>query len=290
MASQQITIEKEVALSGALVQLGTVQLETAEVRLLSGYQICQRLSENHRALRIGNVSACEAFPRARSVGFLPAGLPVQLYPLDQPFRVLNCAFEKDFFETTTEIGQEFWEEHFDVLMSIKDRRLEMMMQEIYAELVQPGFAHNLLIESVSNLILVEMARYGRRMEKVNRDGGARQGLTPWQMRRIRERIDASPEISYPSLSDLAQLCGISQSHLMRTFKVSTGWQIHKYIAEERLNAAKLMLADDKLSSKEISARLGFCSPAYFATAFRRMTGLTPSDFRRRASVPEMGNA
>jgi AraC family transcriptional regulator len=282
MASQQITIEKEVALSGALVQLGTVQWDIAEVRLLSGYQICQRLSENHRPLRIGNLAAREAFPRARSVGFLPAGLPVQLYPLDQPFRVLNCAFEKDFFETVTEIGQEFWEEHFDVLMSIKDRRLEMMMQEIYAELVQPGFAHNLLIEAVSNLNLVEMARYGRRVEKANREGGARQGLTPWQMRRIRERIEASPEIGYPSLSELAQLCGISQSHLMRTFKVSTGWQIHKYVAEERMRVAKVMLAKDQLNSKEISAQLGFSSPAYFATAFRRMTGKTPTEYRRQA--------
>jgi AraC-like DNA-binding protein len=82
---------------------------------------------------------------------------------------------------------------------------------------------------------------------------------------------------------------MSQSHLMRTFKVSTGWQIHKYIAEERMKSAKLMLAEDQLNTKEISARLGFRSPAYFATAFLRMTGMTPTEYRRQARAVDLGS-
>ena len=286
-------IEKEIALSKVSVQLGTVRWVTVEEfsSALPGYCVCQRLSDGHSAMKIGNLATGEAFPRVRSVGLMPPDCSVQLYPMEKPFRALACVFEKAFFESTTEIYPGRWDEDTDAFVTIQNKRLEAMMQQIHAELVQPGFAYNLLIEATSTMILVEMARYGRqRLGKANAENGGGQGLAPWQLRRIRERVQASLEMGYPSLSELSRLCRISQSHLMRTFKASTGWQTHNYIAEERLNAAKRMLAEDEFSLKEISARLGFCSPAYFATAFRRMTGMTPTDFRRRACAPEMGSA
>jgi AraC family transcriptional regulator len=285
-------IEKEIALPRLWVQLGTVHWEDVEDynSSLSGYYLCQRLSDGHPAMKVGNFAAAEVFPRVRSVSFLPPDCSVQLYPVKTPFRMLNCIFDRDFFESTTEIAPGQWSEHIDVFATIRNRRLEAMMQQIYAELTQPGFGHGLLIEATSTMMLVEMARYGRaRLGKVQEDA-AEQGLAPWQLRRIRERVQASLEIGYPDLGELARLCGISESHLMRTFKASTGWQVHKYIAEERLTAAKMLLAQDALGLKEIAARLGFGSSAYFATAFRRMTGMTPTEFRRRARAPEAGNA
>jgi AraC-like DNA-binding protein len=279
-------IEKQITLPKVSIQLATVFLGAVEQYSddLKGYSICQRLSENHAPLRIGNVPAREAFQHVRSIGFLPPGCPIRLYPVDAPFRVLNCNFESRHFEAITKIRQSLWDEHAPALVSIRNRRLEVLMQEIYAELVQPGFAHGLLIEATSNLILVEMARFGHQLGQARVRNGAGQGLAPWQMRRIEERIQASLEIGYPSLNELSRICGLSQSHLMRSFKISTGWQIHKYIAEERLRAAKSMLSHGQFNSKEISARLGFRSPAYFATAFRRMTGKTPTEFRREASA------
>jgi len=285
-------IEREVTLPSLSVQLATVNWTEAQDVLPStaGYNICQRLSDDHSPLRIGNINAREAFPRVNSVGFLPPGCSVRLYPVEGPFRVLNCAFEPKLFESVTGISQRQWEEHTGALVSIKDRRLEMLMQEIHAELVQPGFGHELLIEAASTMILVEMARYARSLDESRSRGGAGQGLAPWQLRRINERLAESLDDGYPSLDELAALCGISQSHLMRSFKASTGWPIHKYISEERLRAAKQMLAGDEFNSKEIASRLGYRSPAYFATAFRRMTGKTPTEYRREARVLGSGSA
>jgi len=281
-------IEKDESFAHVRVQLATVKWgPSGEVRPPhSDYFLCQRLSENHSPLRIGDIAAREAFPRVRSVGFLPPGCPVRLFPFEAPFRVLNCIFEKDFFERTTEITLDQWNAHTASLVAIKNKRLEILMQEIYAEMMQPGFAHALLIEAASTMVLIELARYAKQLERKNPKFGTSLALAPWQLRRIQERIQASLELGYPNLSELADICGISQSHLMRTFKASTGWQIHKYIAEERLNAAKRMLAEDQINSKEISAKLGFRSPAYFATAFRRMTGKTPSEYRGEIRAQE----
>lgn len=278
-------IEREVWLPNVSVQLATVSLTEPRDVLpqTSGYNICQRLSDDHAPLRIGNINAREAFPRVGSVGFLPPGCAVRLYPVDGPFRVLNCSFESSLFERVTGFGQDIWDEHTGALVSIKDRRLELLMQEIQAELVQPDYGQETVIEAVADMILIEMARYGRRLDAA---GGAGQGLAPWQLRRINERLASSLDQGYPGLDELATLCGISQSHLMRSFKAATGWPIHKFIAEERLRAAKQMLAGEDLNAKEIASRLGFRSPAYFATAFRRMTGKTPTEFRREARAQQ----
>jgi AraC family transcriptional regulator len=225
----------------------------------------------------------EAFPHERSVGIMPPGRAIRLLPLDAPFHFLNCAFERKHFELLTETSADDWEEHIAELPAVKERRLEVLMQELHSELLQPGFARDMLIEAVCVMVIVEMARFARRLSADSDRGAGAQTLAPWQMRRIRERLEASLEMGYPSLEELAELCGISQSHLMRTFKSSTGWPVHKFIAHERLSAAKRLLARDQLSSKEIAAKLGFRSPAYFATAFRRMAGTTPSGYRKQSA-------
>lgn len=277
-------IERQLHLPRVSVVLGTVRWGSVEdVRpRFDGYNVCQRLSGDHDPIRIGNLGAREAFRRVRSIGFLPPDCAVRLFPVDGPFRVINCVFERELFETTTGIDAAFWETHTRDLVSIRNRRLEVLMQEIQAEMEQPGFQHEMLIAAATSMMLVEMARYFRELAAPRGAGG--HGLAPWQMRRIEERIEAAGQSGYPSVAELADLAGISQSHLMRGFKASTGWPIHKFITEERLRAAKQLLAKEELNSKEIARRLGFRNPAYFATAFRRMTGKTPSEYRREAKA------
>ena len=277
-------VEHALVLPRVEVSIATIRLTEAQMRepARAEYCVCQRLSDNHAPLRIENINAREAFTRVRSVGFLPPGCTVRLHPVEGEFRVLNCAFAPDYFEQIAGITREQWEQHTHALVSIRDRRLELLMQEIHAELVQPDFGGELLIEAASTMILVEMARYGRRLSQSGAKGSAGQALTPWQLRRIHDRLDAALELGYPGLDELARLCGISQSHLMRTFKASTGWPIHKYVAEERMKAARKLLLAEQMNAKMIADKLGFRSPAYFATAFRRMTGKTPSEFRREA--------
>ena len=278
-------IEKELVLPGISVQLATVNLSEARDAAphATGYSICQRLSDDHAPLRIGNVNAREAFPRVGSVGFLPPGCTVRLYAMGASFRVLNCTFEAEEFERITGFGHEIWEQHTGALVSIKDRRLELLMQEIHAELVQPDYGQETVIEAAGRMILIEMARYGRRLAAA---GGTNQGLAPWQLRRINERLAAALDLGYPALDELAALCGISQSHLMRSFKAATGWPIHKYVSEERMRVARQLLADGGYNAQEIAGRLGFRSAAYFATAFRRMSGQTPTEFRRAARAQQ----
>jgi AraC-like DNA-binding protein len=274
-------IETLIVLPSITVQLATVSWQGAiNMPAYGGYILSQRLSEHHAAIPIGNVQAPEVLSRVRSVGLLPPGCPVRLFPVEHPLSVLLCTFEEEYFERVTGTSRHEWEEHLGSLVTMRNQRLETLMQEILAELQQPGYGQALLVESVATMLVVELARYKRSLD--GHASGQRQALAPWQLRAIEERIRTSVKHGYPNLAELAELCGISQGHLTRSFKATTGWQIHAYISSERFNTAKRLLSTAELSCEEVAARLGFKSAAYFSTAFRRATGATPSEFRRNA--------
>lgn len=76
----------------------------------------------------------------------------------------------------------------------------------------------------------------------------------------------------------ATLC-LSYSTFRKMFKEYTGFSPARYIQEVRMNKAKELLTNTQSSIKEIAFHTGFDNPDYFFTAFRRMTGQTPSEYR-----------
>ena len=86
-----------------------------------------------------------------------------------------------------------------------------------------------------------------------------------------------------SLYNLAEQVHFSQEYLLRIFKKKEGVTILQYINDLKLSAAKQLLAEKKLSVKEIADQLGFTSQGYFGRFFRAKTGLTPNAFREGQS-------
>ena len=276
-------VEKELVLPDISVELATLTWHRAgESPKRDTHVLFQRLSRDHSPLRLRHVSAFDLLPRVRSVGFLPARSTVPLEPVGCPLRVIACFFDAGFVLAHTGLSEETWARHTAALASLRNKRIEMMMQELHAELERPGDAHAFLVQSLANVMLVEIARFVGELERRHAREGVVLALAPWQLIRIEKRIEASLERGYPTLSELAALCGISRPHLARAFKASTGWQIHKYIAEQRIEAARNLLQRKDCSCEDIAAQLGFGTPAYFSTVFRQATGQSPSQFRRLA--------
>jgi AraC family transcriptional regulator len=55
---------------------------------------------------------------------------------------------------------------------------------------------------------------------------------------------------------------------------------HRYQTSRRVEQAKLLLAERAASVTEIGLAVGFSSPNAFATAFRKTTGVAPTNYRR----------
>lgn len=84
-----------------------------------------------------------------------------------------------------------------------------------------------------------------------------------------------------SVEDIAESVSLSTAYLSRTFHKEVGVTISTYIAVKRVETAQNMLKYSDYSSLDISNYLAFTSHSHFISTFKKYTGMTPNEFRKR---------
>jgi AraC-like DNA-binding protein len=107
----------------------------------------------------------------------------------------------------------------------------------------------------------------------------RGGLSGWQRKAVADYIEANLG-AVLRLSDMARLARLSPYHFARAFKQSFGIAPHRYHVGRRIERAKDLLGDPANSVTAIALELGFAETSSFSSTFRRVTGASPSGFRR----------
>jgi AraC family transcriptional regulator len=132
-------------------------------------------------------------------------------------------------------------------------------------------------ETLSLVLMHELFRLERTAPATARP--VRGGLPEWQQKRVVEFIEEhlAEQISLTALAELADL---SLYHFARAFTQSFGAPPHRYHMARRMDRAKSLLQRPALSVTEIGARIGFRETSSFTRAFRKFTGLTPTEYRR----------
>jgi AraC family transcriptional regulator len=75
---------------------------------------------------------------------------------------------------------------------------------------------------------------------------------------------------------LANSVRLSPRHFARAFKESFGQPPHQYHLSRRIERAKMLLGEGKMSVTEIAIALGFADTSAFSTTFRRLAGGSPA--------------
>lgn len=122
-------------------------------------------------------------------------------------------------------------------------------------------------------------------ELLRLDGGVRSrrtyrgGLAGWQQTRVMEFMEGhlAQDIS---LSTLARLVRLSPYHFLRCFKTSFGEPPHRYWTRRRIERAMALMGNPRASVTDIALDVGYATTSAFSVAFRRITGQTPTDYRR----------
>jgi len=83
------------------------------------------------------------------------------------------------------------------------------------------------------------------------------------------------------LPQAAKWAGMSPSTFTRAFKARTGMGFPAYMTRLRVEHAKTLLVSGNLPVAQVAHDCGFSTPTYFIQAFRRMEGVTPSQYRAR---------
>jgi AraC family transcriptional regulator len=105
------------------------------------------------------------------------------------------------------------------------------------------------------------------------------GIAPSVLRRCIEFMESHLDGGV-RLNELAREAGLSASHFVRSFRRSTGQTPYQFLLRRRVARAQEAMRDLRLSLAEVAVLSGFADQHHLARIFRRITGLTPSSYRR----------
>ncbi len=105
------------------------------------------------------------------------------------------------------------------------------------------------------------------------------GLSVATRRRLRDYIDE--HLTQPlTLGDLAEVAHLSEYHLARMFRASFGLPPAAWIAQQRVERARVLLRTTALPLTQVAARCGYANASHFSHRFREAVGVAPMLYRQ----------
>jgi AraC family transcriptional regulator len=219
------------------------------------------------------------FEQVGEVFFVPTGEAFRARSNCRRQRSIACLLSPHAMEECLGIRLECDDHRLRAGLNIINPTLRHLLFRVGEEIRHPGFASQVLLDTMCVEIAVELCRHFRRLDEEREPSG---GLAPWRLKLIEERLSAVDRA--PALHELAQLCHLSVRQLTRCFRASRGCSIGEYAVGVRIEHAMRLLRLQKCV-KEVAHALGFTSPSNFTTAFHHATGQTPRQFQRGDSEP-----
>lgn len=84
-----------------------------------------------------------------------------------------------------------------------------------------------------------------------------------------------------SITTIAGHLGVSENHLSHVFKKETSYTVIGYLTQYRIHAAMKHLQDCRLKVYEVAQLVGYRDVTYFASTFKKLTGISPSEYQDR---------
>ncbi|MBX9455608.1 MAG: helix-turn-helix domain-containing protein [Rhizobium sp.] len=106
---------------------------------------------------------------------------------------------------------------------------------------------------------------------------------------VMEKCQEHAALNYTSgevLAEMLKLSGLPKRSFDRRFRKATGYAPLEYVQWLRVEEAKQMLEGDECPIEEIAEEVGYSDLASFRRLFRKLSGLTPGEYRRRFRLPD----
>lgn len=163
-------------------------------------------------------------------------------------------------------------------LMIADERLMTICRRLAEECASGEPANRLYGDGLSLALLRRLTA----LTDAPAEADARDGLAPWQLRRVLDHLRAHLAEEVP-IANLAAVAGLSPSYFRQAFKASTGLAPHRWLLAARCARAQQLLIESRLALAEIALEVGFCDQAHFTRSFVRAVGTSPGAWRRERS-------
>jgi AraC family transcriptional regulator len=165
------------------------------------------------------------------------------------------------------------------LSDIQDDMIREIGRAILSELAAESSTGRMFVEASALALTARLAHSYAEPAPRRPQGLRSHRLNDIRLRRVLNYIaeNLDQEITVARLANVASL---SPFHFARMFRAATGVSPARCVSQQRLESAKMMLADGKRPLSDIAFRCQFSSQASFNRAFLRATGVTPGEYRR----------
>jgi AraC-like DNA-binding protein len=158
-------------------------------------------------------------------------------------------------------------------LGFEDQDIMNAARGLGAEVSDPNSLSGMLAEAYVATIFVQMTRRQKRLRYVQKGG-----LAAASLNRVIQKIEDELTEGL-SLSQLAQVAGLSVPHFCRAFKQSVGRSPYDFIIRRRIERAKEYLRGSDMTITDIALSCGFSSSSHFSNTFRREAAASPLEYR-----------
>lgn len=178
------------------------------------------------------------------------------------------------------IEQELIADKIEIIphLRIRDPFVEQLGFGLLRQIKAIGTMSRLYAETTATLLAIHLLKHYSTTKIV--DHQHPDGLPKSKLCQVIEYINENLERDL-RLTELATIAGLSPNYFANVFKRLTGLPPHQYVTNCRIERAKALLAENRLSITEICHRIGFQSHSHFSTVFRRLIGVTPKTYREQ---------
>jgi AraC family transcriptional regulator len=203
-----------------------------------------------------------------------------------PIALLDKPYHSIFFYLSRKVLTELAEEsnarsigelNYQPGRGVADRTIMLLGESLRAAFSRPREASTMFVDHVTAALALHVAQSYGGLQANNRP--QRGGLAPWQERRAKELMSACLDGSL-ALRRIAEECELSASHFARAFCRSTGLPPHRWLQARRIELAKDLLRNSRLTLTEVALQCGFADQSHFTRVFSRQTGVAPNAWRR----------
>lgn len=235
--------------------------------------ILDEVGEGRSEPRLRSDAPCPVDYKPRQMHFTPAGMELWGYCADIRYvRDINLCFDIDALGEHCAI--EGWRDLANTpRLRFSDDGIFALIKLLAGAVGDPDPSAQLYGDALVTSIAIRLYRGNRPPAK------APTKLSPLQLSDALGFLEANLP-SRVDLATLAKLAGLSQSHYHRAFKASTGLAPYAWQLQARIERAKALLLDTRGSLEDVAEATGFADAVHFGRTFRKLTGATPSAWRR----------
>ncbi|MEC5408568.1 AraC family transcriptional regulator [Paraburkholderia sp. MPAMCS5] len=212
---------------------------------------------------------------------IPAGLDGQ-WSDESACTIFSVWIGEDFARSTAEqLANKPGDARIRPQFQMRDPRFQHLAWALRAELEADDTSDALYAESLCTAMVVRLIGGAPSLD----DNKQRRTLAPKTAARVTDFIEAHLDCRL-TLTELAALAELSVPHFKVLFRATLGVPVHQYVVQRRVERARTLLLQGRLSASQIALDAGFAHQSHMAHWIGRLLGMTPRELARSGARPE----